>query len=178
MRKVFVLTLVVLAVLAMAVPTSTQTTEKEKSVRFAIEVNFTQSAAEMIAAGRYQIKEGNVDKFPLDQQGTEIKRMDVELIHIGAAMAHDLVLEEIGRRGCRPATARELLSFGILYPDEQRKFPIVALGTVQLLDGKNQVAYLWALGKDRRVGLDDIVTSKTAWHAGVRFLAVPIAAVK
>lgn len=46
-------------------------------------------------------------------------------------------------RGLRPATLRELLTFGATYPERQRDFTIVALGSSWLEHGSRYVMLLW-----------------------------------
>lgn len=56
---------------------------------------------------------------------------------------HKYILDIINRRGLRPALYEELLSFAELYPNEQKKFPIAALGSTLYINGGLDNAYLW-----------------------------------
>ncbi len=98
----------------------------------------------------------------------ENREVAFEYVHMDRDASTDEVLAEMDRRGLRPALYEELLGFAEKYPDEQRKFPIVALGsraTVAVI-----VAYLWDHGLGWRLDLDWI---DGRWSDGCRFLAVP-----
>lgn len=104
--------------------------------------------------------------------GTSIEMREVEFVyvHLDRDASDADVLAEHERQGVRPATLPELLAFAAKYPDEQRKFPIVARGSVALLRGYRHVAYLFCGGRGRRLCLywfDDC-----DWGRRCRFLAV------
>ena len=80
----------------------------------------------------------------------------------------DEVLAEMDRRGLRPALYEELLGFAEKYPDEQRKYPIVALGSEADVGGRRRVAYLWDGGDGRSLNLGWI---GSGWNDDYRFLA-------
>ncbi|QQR60354.1 hypothetical protein IPH19_02970 [Candidatus Uhrbacteria bacterium] len=61
---------------------------------------------------------------------TESREIEFEFVHLDKEMHTDAILAELDRLGFRPALYEELLGFTKQYPDEQRKFPIVALGSV------------------------------------------------
>ncbi|MBP9869778.1 hypothetical protein KBC59_04450 [Patescibacteria group bacterium] len=82
----------------------------------------------------------------------------------------DKVLAEMDRLGFRPALYEELLGFAEKYPDEQRKYPIVALGSVALVHVRLRgVACLWGNGDDSYL---DLCWSGCGWNDDDRFLAV------
>ena len=98
--------------------------------------------------------------------------MNVEavLVHLGRNASDKEVLAEMERESLRPATMVELLAFGAQYPETQREFPVVALGSVWTgPQGDRDVGYLWGNPGSRQLGLywrgDD-------WFADYRFLAV------
>lgn len=61
---------------------------------------------------------------------------------IKRTMTTKQILAAMDKAGLRPAMYEELLAFAGKYQDEQRKFPIVALGSVAVLVGGVRVAYL------------------------------------
>ncbi len=74
--------------------------------------------------------------------------------------------------GLRAATLEELLAFGIQYPNVQRHFPIVALGTEKRIGqspGVWNVPYLSGDMKSRRLCLG---ASRFGWSDVFRFLVV------
>ncbi len=84
------------------------------------------------------------------------------------------VLAEMKNRGLRPATLPELLAFGAQFPDEQRKYPIVALGSAwKYFEGCNFVPALVGQDNERRLSLyfDDCFTK---WNSAYRFLVEEI----
>jgi hypothetical protein len=98
-------------------------------------------------------------------------KLDLELIHFDKkVMSSDQVLAEFKERGYRPATLPELLAFEENYPEEQRKYPIIALGSFwQYWDGRRCVPYLgrWFGGRGLILGWLEDNRSE-----GCRFLAV------
>ena len=142
---------------------------------FPILVDYTHSLAQMIAAGKYDSVNSNItDKHPPPPSilaGLPIKaELKLELVPFNRTISSNDAIQELKQRGLRPATPPELLAFGATYPEEQRKYPIVALGSVwQRWDGYRFVPYLSSDG-DRR-GLDRSFFGG-GWRAGCRFLAV------
>jgi len=97
---------------------------------FPVIVDYSKSLAEMIRAGNYDWVNSNitVKHFPIQGQGQV--ELDIELVHYDRAMSSEDVIHDLDQRGLRPATLLELLAFGAKYPEKQREFPIVALGSV------------------------------------------------
>jgi hypothetical protein len=100
------------------------------------------------------------------------KKVEVsaKLFHFSRDISSDDAISEMDKAGYRPATLMELLVLGILFPELQRQFPIVALGSVwrPTSDGRC-VPYLDGSGSGRGLGLgwfDD------GWYADYRFLGV------
>ena len=100
----------------------------------------------------------------------DTREVAFEYVHMGRDASTDEVLAEMDRHGLRPALYEELLAFGAKYPDEQRQFPIIALGSVwRDFNGDLCVAYLNRNDSERGLGLDWI---SDRWGGGCRFLAV------
>ena len=99
----------------------------------------------------------------------ESREVAFEYVHMDRNASTDEVLAEMGRKGLRPALYEELLGFAEKYPDEQRKYPIVALGSGTSVNGGRIVAFLWGVdnGRDLHLGWID-----NGWSDGCRFLAV------
>ncbi len=66
-----------------------------------------------------------------------------EYIHLGRSTSISRVLAEMDRRGLRPALYEELLGFAEQFPDEQRQFPIIAIGSRALIAHNSRIPYLW-----------------------------------
>ena len=96
-------------------------------------IDYDLSLREMIEAGKYDWKDGNitVDHFPVEGEG-EVEA-NLILVRFGRTMSSDQVLEDLDKRDLRPlrpATLAELLAFGAKYLEVQRECSIVALGSV------------------------------------------------
>ena len=138
---------------------------------FLVTVDFSMTLVAMIAAGHYDWVNSNItqDHFLITGSGTV--ELELELIQFKNPMSTDNVLKELDRQGYRPATLPELLAFGAKYPEKQREFPIIAIGSVLLhSDGDRCVPCLGEGSlKKRRLGLD---WHGRAWGGNCRFLAV------
>jgi len=123
----------------------------------------------MIQAGNYNwINSDITDKhFPV--KGSGKVELNPELIHYGKLISSDEIIQDLDQRGLRPATLAELLAFGEKYPDEQRKYPIVALGSVwQHWGGNRYVACLGCFESERELNLHYCGGD---WFENYRFLA-------
>ena len=68
------------------------------------------------------------ERFPLHGSGKE--QVILAIVRFDHFIPNDLAIQEMTERGLRPATMQELLAFAAAYPDVQKEFPIVALGSV------------------------------------------------
>ena len=99
----------------------------------------------------------------------ENREVAFEYVHMDRDASTDEVLAEMDRKGLRPALYEELLGFAEKYPDEQLKFPIVALGSGTFVVGGRRVACLWRGDFGRYL---DLFWFAGGWHDDYRFLAV------
>jgi hypothetical protein len=91
------------------------------------------------------------------------------LYHPDRDIESDDVVKELDQMGLKAAILQELCAFGEKYPDIQREFPIVALGSVCVdPDGVRHVPDLDYWGARRLLGLDDW---DGEWFPHYRFLA-------
>src|SRR3990167_9382333 len=105
--------------------------------------NKKESLKNLIKAGNYDFVNDNINdkNFPNFQDMPSGK---VELLHFDRYITSEEAIKEMESKGMRPANLKELLVFGKEYPEEQRKYPIVALGSVwRSLLGDRSVAVLW-----------------------------------
>ena len=140
---------------------------------FSVEVNYSQTLAEMIAAGKYDRKNDDINEkyFPIPKipAGPVKVALNLELVHFNRFISSDEVIAELKKRGLLPATLPELLAFGVAYPEKQREFPIVALGSVRQDWHGRSVPCLWGLSGGRHL---DLLYFEVGWHDFYRFLAV------
>ena len=93
-----------------------------------------------------------------------------QYIHMGRDTSTEAVLAEMDRLGLRPALYEELLAFAKQFPNEQRQFPIVALGSIWVdPSGYRDVACLSEGSDERDLSLN---WCDDGWFDSYRFLAV------
>ncbi len=100
---------------------------------FRVTVDYDRTIADMVKAGKYFQpscgRDINSDHFPVNRHG----KAEVEIVIVrfnGNFMSGDEVVRRLDIMGFRPADLSELLAFDLAYPDEQRKAPIIELGSV------------------------------------------------
>jgi len=143
---------------------------KPASNTYPLSVDYGRSVEKGVKAGRYDWANSDITSrnFPTERKGTA--EVVVELIHFNRNISTDEALRELDKAGMRPAELHELLAFGKKYPEVQREFPIVALGSVwQYRDGFRVVPFLYRDGSGRDLGLDWVVGG---WSGICRFAAV------
>lgn len=131
------------------------------------------SFREMVAAGHY---EGGVhddltsERFPIAGEGVET--VEVRNFHFNRSCASEDALRWIKADGWKPAKIEHLLAYGYKYPEEQRKYPIVALGSSTTLAGYRVVPYLHRDGGTRERCVMLHPQELKDYEANSRFLAV------
>jgi hypothetical protein len=134
-----------------------------------ITVDHSLTLEQMIAAGNYDWVNSEItaECFPVKEGGTE--ELIPEIVHFGRdTPSSEAVVVELDKRGLRPGDHAELLAFGAAYPDEQRKYPIVALGSSAQVSGRRYVLCLGRYGSRRHLNLD---WWSDGWDGDCRFLA-------
>ena len=95
---------------------------------FPVTVNYDIRVEDAIKAGRYNWTNVASENFPSKRKGTA--EMEIILIHFNREIGSDEAIREFDKQGLRPVELLELLAFGAKYPDVQREFSVVALGSV------------------------------------------------
>jgi hypothetical protein len=137
---------------------------------FPITVNYDLSVEAAVDAGQYQGVNASItgQNFPSSKHGET--KLDIVLIRYDRRMTSEEVLAELDRDGLRPAELLEFLAFGATYPDVQRKFSVVGLGSVwKDLKGYRNVPCLYTASEGRYADLhwwDD------GWYSYSRFAAI------
>ena len=138
-----------------------------------ISLDYGLSLEQMIAAGHYDWKNGNItaERFPL--VGSGVAELETKLFHFNRRVSSESAVQLITAADpVRPWHVPKIehgLSYGAAYPEEQREFPIVMLGSSCQLYGLRYVPVLSAGGSERRLYLNDW---DFEWSAHYRFLAV------
>ena len=135
---------------------------------YPITVDYNMTLEEMIAVGHYDWKNEDITSKNFQAVGTGKVGLDAQLIHYGKNMGSEAVLADLGQRGLRSATIAELLVFGAKYPELQRQFSIVELGSVAQIGDDRCVACLVRGDRQRCLCLSWF---GHVWDADYRFLA-------
>lgn len=122
-----------------------------------------------IAAGNFGWRhEGLTEKqFPVtpEQAGS----YDLKRFHFNRSISSVHAIAEIREAGYEPAETGHIMAFGAASPDEQRRHPVIGLGSVQMVDGSLSVPALWFDGDRRTL---DLIWYDGDWHRNYRFLGV------
>ena len=133
----------------------------------------------MIAAGRYDWKNDDITakRFPIT--GVDQVEFEGKLFHFNRDISSDDAERQIKAddpaNPWDPSKIEHLLSFGEKFPEEQRKYPIVGLGSVAEVSGDHRVPCLVGSDSERGINLRWRVGD---WGARCRFLAVRLPAGK
>jgi hypothetical protein len=137
---------------------------------FPVEVNYDLSVEDAILAGDYQAVNASINgkNFPSTRRGQA--KMEIFLIRFELRMTSENVLGELDKQGLRPAELPEFLAFGAQYPEVQRRFSVVGLGSVwRDRKGYRNVPCLFTASEGRYLDLhwwDD------GWYSYSRFAAI------
>jgi len=135
-----------------------------------LSVDYSRSLETMIAAGHYDWKNDDITakRFPVVGKGVE--QFEATLFHFNRNVSSEQAVEAIKKAdGWEPGKIEHLLAFGEKYPEEQRKYPIIALGSVARVGGDRDVPCLSRRGAGRGLHLP---WWGSGWDDRYRFLAV------
>lgn len=113
------------------------------TIGFSCAVNHDLTVAKMITAGKYDFVVGDIPRW-FSKSGHGLVEVTFELVHLNLNIAFDEAVRELNKRDLRPADFTELLAFGAAFPEEQRKYPIVELGSAAWVYGANSVVSLYS----------------------------------
>jgi len=137
---------------------------------FPVAVNYDLSVEDAIQAGDYQAVHSEITSknFPSTRKGQA--EMEIMLVRFDHRMTSEDVVRELEGEGLRAAELPEFLAFGAKYPDVQRKFSVVGLGSVwRDRKGYRNVPCLYTASEGRYLDLhwwDD------GWYSYSRFAAI------
>jgi hypothetical protein len=136
-------------------------------------VDYSKSLEQMIEAGSYDWKNDSLTAKNFPVKGEGIVEYEARMFHSNRSISSEdaiaLIKKEDEQNPWEPAQTEHLLAFGAAYPDEQRKYPIIALGSVGEFDGHRYVPYLCGGGSERLLNL---YWFDGGWSSFDRFLAV------
>lgn len=137
---------------------------------YPLSVDYRKSVEDAVRSGLYDRADSDITthNFPTKWKGTA--KIRVELIQFNWWFSTDRILQELNRMGYRPAELHELLAFAEKYPDIQRAFPIVSLGSIWKDERGNRNPYLDSCAVGRTLGLH---WDNDNWHnEDYRFAAI------
>ena len=133
-------------------------------------VDYSRSLAQMIRGGNYDSFNSDITPkhFPVSGRGRH--EVSVVLLRFNREMKPDEVITEMDQQDYRPAAIEELLALGEAYPNLQRKFLIVALGSILRTSNGNRCApCLSGRMNERRL---NFFWLENVWFSNYRSLAV------
>ncbi len=105
-------------------------------------------------------------------EGTGIKKVRNRLFHFGRDVSSNNAVAAIKKEGFEPATHVHCLAFGATFPEGQRKYPIIGLGSGASFHGRRFVPCLSSRNDDER-SLDlTWCGGAWTWNGDCRFLGV------
>ncbi len=137
---------------------------------FPLAVNYDLPFAEAVDAGKYQGVHSSITShnFPSKRYGRA--QSEIILVRYGRRMTSEEVLSELDMEGLRAAELPELLAFGAEYPEVQRQFCVIGLGSVWTdRKGYRNAPCLYEASEARYLDLhwwDD------GWYSYSRFAAI------
>jgi hypothetical protein len=138
-----------------------------------IAVDYSKSLRDMIAAGRYDWVNDDITpkRFPI--KGTGVAQFETKVFHFDRYISSDdavaATTADDKSNPWEPAKIEVLLAYGTKNPDEQRQYPIIALGSVAEIGADHNVPYLDRSGAERVLRL---YWWGRYWNDRCRFLAV------
>jgi hypothetical protein len=143
---------------------------RKPSDLFPLTVNYDLPLTEAVEAGMYQGVHSAItsQNFPSTRHGQA--QLEIILVRYGRRMTSEEVLCELEKEALRPAELPEFLAFGAEYPEIQRQFSVVGLGSVwRDKKGYRNVPCLYEASEARYLDLhwwDD------GWYSYSRFAAI------
>ena len=156
---------------------------------YSVSVDYTRTLADMINAGKYDYANKDIveKNFPIQRPSeseavtgggpfrtapAQNKNIELFLVHLNKVAKTSEVLAHMDKLGLRPARIEPLLALGEKFPNIQRDYLLVALGSVWVRSsGFRDVPGLYRDGSERDLGLGWGDTGGS-WRGACRFLAV------
>lgn len=138
------------------------------SLNLQISVDCSQTLEEMILALHLDWVRGDISSKWYPVKGRGRKTLKAEIIHLNCDISPEGAIAEIIKKGMRPALIEELLAFGASFPEIQRNFRVVALGSFTEVLGSYNIPYLGVGSEGRSLDL----LSCSVISSDCRFLAV------
>lgn len=128
-----------------------------------------------IARGEYGWRHGGLTEQHYPVTDDQIGDWEIKRYHFARSISSLDAIRLIRADGYAPAETGHILAFGECYPTEQRRHPVIGLGSADLVEGSLSVPALWFDGDRRTL---DLIWYDGDWHRNYRFLGVRHATVK
>lgn len=116
-------------------------------------IDYGQSLEQMIAVGKYDFINGSITEkeFPvMTELLGKIVDISVRPFCFGRYCFYKNAISKMDKSGYRSATLAEILAIGVKYPEMQRQFPIIALGSFWVSPSlRRYTPYLYVRGGKR-----------------------------
>lgn len=139
-------------------------------LRFVLVVNYDESVETLVKRGKYDWANDDITSknFPTTRTGTA--EVELHLVHLNRLVSTEEALRELDQMGFRSAELKELLVPGAEMPNLQKRFPVVALGSVWRAPGGDRCCACLDWDAVRR-GLN-LRWFESSWDEDFRFAAV------
>ncbi|MDP3999303.1 MAG: hypothetical protein Q8P76_01755 [bacterium] len=136
-------------------------------------VDYTRPLANMIKEdGRFDYVNSDITEKNFQINRRPNGEAEMKVYHFNRDIDSDEAIREMDKEGYRPAELPEGLAYAKANPDEQRKYPIVLLGSLSVwrgFIGDRRVPCLCGVGVERDL---DLGWFCGGWDSRCRFLAV------
>jgi len=137
--------------------------------RFPVSIDYGLTLEQMIAECTCDYTNPNITTVNFSITGTGVVEEEVIIVHFNKYISSENAIAELAKMGLEPAGLVHALAFGKKYPNVQRRFPIVFLGSSCLVNGHRCVPCLYGSGSGRDLRL---YYFDGDWHGHCRFAAV------
>ncbi|MFA7049735.1 MAG: hypothetical protein WC164_01325 [Patescibacteria group bacterium] len=142
--------------------------------QFSLPINKEKSLSDLLRDGKYNLIGNRIDSMNLEK--TKKKIVELKIFDLRQLKPRDSSSETIcltmKDQGFKASNFLELLHLGAIYPDLQRRFPIVALGSICIAaQGRIGVPYLTIRDYQRMISLNFFNYS---WKPQYKFLGTKI----
>lgn len=104
--------------------------ERKTRTRLTVKMDYTKSLEELIAAGNYDSRSFDITASNFPPTGNGRIETELVLVHFNRDVESGDVIREMEQMGLEPAKIEHLLTLGAKHPNLQRKFPIIAPGSL------------------------------------------------
>jgi hypothetical protein len=103
---------------------------ERRIIVFKIVVDYTKSLIQTIRNGKHNYIDSGINQERFTVQGTRKQELTPQLLHYDESMSPKEILEDMEARGLRPATVRELRTYGKKFPKKLGSATIATLSSL------------------------------------------------